>query len=63
MTGALNLNVITNYLPNLEEDDVEIMKSYIIIIQNLLNHIHTNITITKEAYLKYIIIYLSLIHI
>jgi hypothetical protein len=57
MSGALNLNVVTNYLPTLEEDDVEIMNSYILIIQNLLNHIHTNITITKEEYLKYIIIY------
>ena len=57
MSGALNLNVITNYLPSLEDDDIAIMNSYIIIIQNLLNHIHTNITITKEEYLKYIIIY------
>ena len=36
MSGALNLNVVTNYLPTLEEDDVEIMNSYILIIQNLL---------------------------
>ena len=57
MSGVLNLNVITNYFPTLEDDDIEIMNSYVIIIQTLLNHIYTNITITKEEYLKYIIIY------
>ncbi len=57
MSGTLSLNVITNYLPDLEEDDSEILNIYIRIIQSLLNHIHTNITITKKEYLKYILSY------
>ena len=57
MSGTLSLNVISNYLPVLEENDTEILSIYNTIIQSLLNHIHTNITITKQEYLKYIIIY------
>ena len=57
MSGTLSLNVISNYLPVLEENDTEILTIYNTIIQSLLNHIHTNITITKQEYLKYIIIY------
>ena len=57
MSGTLSLNVISNYLPVLEENDTEILSIYNTIIQSLLNHIHTNITITKQEYLKYIIMY------
>jgi len=57
MSGTLTLNVISNYLPNLEDNDTEILNIYNTIIQSLLNHIHTNITITKQEYLKYIIMY------
>ncbi len=57
MSGTLSLNVNTNYLQKLKENDNEILTIYTTIIQSLLNHINTNITITKVDYLKYIIMY------
>ena len=57
MSGTLSLNVNTNYLQTLKENDNEILTIYTTIIQSLLNHINTNITITKVDYLKYIIIF------
>lgn len=53
----MNLNELTNYNSTIEETDLEIFKSYMSLIQTLLNHIHTNITIHKIEYLKYIITY------
>ena len=53
----MSLNVLTNYNSNIEESDLELFKSYMSLVQTLLNHIHTNITIHKIEYLKYIITY------
>jgi hypothetical protein len=57
MSSTLSLNLLTNYLPAIQESNLELYHYYIALIQTLLNHINTNITIKKEEYLKYIIIY------
>ena len=57
MSTNMSLNVLTNYNSNIEESDLELFKSYMSLVQTLLNHIHTNITIHKIEYLKYIITY------
>ena len=53
----MSLSVLNNYLEELQETDIELLKNYTSLIQTLLNHIHTNITIKNMGYLKYIIIY------
>ena len=57
MTSNLSLNLLTNYLPVLQETNLELYHYYIALLQTLLNHIYTNITIKNEEYLKYIINY------
>jgi hypothetical protein len=57
MSSSLSLNLLTNYLPVLQETNVELYQYYIALLQTLLNHIYTNITIKNEEYLKYIINY------
>ncbi len=57
MSSTMSLNLLTNYLPELKETTIELYQYYIALIQTLLNHIHTNITIKNIEYLKYIIKY------
>tara|TARA_B100001059_G_C17839557_1_gene591095 strand:- start:1265 stop:1984 length:720 start_codon:yes stop_codon:yes gene_type:complete len=57
MSSTLSLNLLTNYLPAIQESNLELYQYYIALIQTLLNHIYTNITIKNEEYLKYIINY------
>ena len=57
MSSSLSLNLLTNYLPAIQETNLELYQYYIALLQTLLNHIYTNITIKNEEYLKYIINY------
>ena len=40
MSGTLSLNVISNYLPDIEENDTEILSIYNTIIQSLLTRLN-----------------------
>ena len=57
MSSTLSLNLLTNYLPAIQETNDELYQYYIALLQTLLNHIYTNITIKNVEYLKYIINY------